>query len=87
MFPLSCDDPVHAILYTEPCMFFTPVGGGVGERVGVARPRPLPREDGEQHREGGLVMVMSESYSCPVWGLHLTTLWGYLYKNLRAELN
>ena len=71
MFSLSCDDPVHAILYTDPCMFFTPVGGRGGESGCGSGPRPLPREEGEQHREGGLVMVMSESYSCPVWGLHL----------------
>ena len=26
MFSLSCDGPVHAILYTDLCMFFMPVG-------------------------------------------------------------
>ena len=82
MFSLSCDDPVHAILYTDLCMFFMPVGVAWGRQWCGSGPKPLPREDGERHRESGLGMVMSESYICPVWGLHLVTLWGCLYKNL-----
>lgn len=58
MFSLSCDDLVHAILYTDFCMFFTQLGWR-GEESGCGSgPRPLPREDGEQYREGGPVMVM-----------------------------
>ena len=84
MLSVSCDDPVHAILISS-CSSCQS-GWHWGGRAGGSGPRLRPRQDRERHREGGLMMLMSESHVCPVWGLNLITLWGCLYRNLRTEL-
>lgn len=85
MFSLSCDDPVHAILYTDPCMFFTPVGGAWGrEWVWLWAQTSTQGGWGTTQRRwssDGDVRVLQ----LPCVGT--TSLGGCLYKNLRAELN